>query len=459
MRAKIISIVVAFFVAIILVSGALGRSDRIASSTGVLPPPQTTGSSGTSSSSTGSSTGSTTGSTTGYQVWPDVELVGVQEASGTTSYESEKFHAFRQQFTIQNIPANDSGVAVPGTNPQEYRDDNYTATLYSTCTSIDANSGEYYFTTSNQGETSTETTINDQKTGQNYYVRGYIVNNGDTLTNRIAGSSSGTYHLILGVQDVGDTYYYDSNGNKVDTLFNGTQYSEGTIVCNRFNLNSTSIDTRKTYGQPDLAGELPGDANAPANYINFYNWLYTGGSFVGNAPFVQTNDLSGTSRLQLYGANISYVKPIWVDLSLTRLGPPNANYNAAMDIAGYYIPATDPNYAVAPGNATWANAWNITGTGVVESTDLTINGTAPSPPLEYLNMTMPQPPQGTVNISVALANEATQLSNNFVGWQYFEDAYYQSQFPNAGLPTTDGIPRLWIVDETETNAWSTGTQG
>lgn len=458
MKGKVALAVLVFFVAAIFISGGLGLQPAAASQQPTGGHQITGSTTGSTTSSSSSTTGTTAGS--GYLIWPEVTVTGTQEASGTTSYLNETSHVFRMQMAISNIPASISGQAVPNSNPQQYEDNAYTVVVGIQNAGGDPNASQTSYTLDNRTETGTsfQVTMNNKQ----YNAFGYTVQNGDQLTTRINGAHSQLVYGILAVTQAGDTYTINQNGSKQPvSSWNYTDYFEADLNMNRFNLGSASVDTRKTYGQPDLAGELPGDANAPANYLNFNNWIYKGGSFVGNAPFLATGDQSGTGRLQLYGTGIGYKTAIWTELSMVRFGSPNTAFSNSMQIAAYNIAPTDPNYSVPIGSATWANAWNPFASSALESEPVTLNGNSPSPPLEYLNINMQTPAtgmNGALDVSVAMVDEANQVTNSFTGWQYFEDQAYQGSVPLTTLPISDGVPRLWIVDETATNTLHVNNQ-
>ncbi|RYG43997.1 hypothetical protein EON79_15860, partial [bacterium] len=118
---------------------------------------------------------------------------------------------------------------------------------------------------------------------------------------------------------------------------------------------ATSIDTRKTFGQPNLEGELPGDANAPPAEINFHGWKHKGGLFIGHAPW-SYNDQSGLSRIQISSPGDTGVKA--AILSMFQQGY-HSRFTTALNVGVYFPAATDPNLDVAASSARWPNRWNI----------------------------------------------------------------------------------------------------
>ena len=205
----------------------------------------------------------------------------------------------------------------------------------------------------------------------------------------------------------------------------------------RGNADAVAIDSRKVYGQPDLAGEVSADANAPLRNPNFYGWVYNGGLFAGNAP-QPSGDQSGTARVQLYLSGLpTFVNVVWQDMVLCYLG--SSGTFTADPSYSYSIPSpSDPNLGVASSQATWANAWNLA-TATPEQT-LSLSSFSSG---QYLNF------QGTAlapKMILSLSSEATDLTNGTADWRYFASTAYASA---SGLITSaDAQPRAWILDQT-----------
>ena len=85
--------------------------------------------------------------------------------------------------------------------------------------------------------------------------------------------------------------------------------------------SDAGIDTRRTFGSPNLAGKLPGDPNVPSAPANFGNYTYHGGLFLGNVPS-STGDHSGTARTQLYVQGSGSGTFLAAGLSIMDMGTP-----------------------------------------------------------------------------------------------------------------------------------------
>lgn len=200
-----------------------------------------------------------------------------------------------------------------------------------------------------------------------------------------------------------------------------------------------SVDSRKTYGQPNTDGIYPGiDPNADPRGVNFNGWTYKGGLFVGNMP-VGNGDLSGTARMQVYLKNVpTLVQPVWADLVLAYLGSPTA-YTADTPITIYVPSATDPNIGAPVANTTWDNAWNLANATAIQSFTITSS----TPTMDYLNVQ-----SSTYNplYLMALTNEPSVISAGTTCWRYFASSSYPplpSQFTGS-----DAQPHTWVVDYT-----------
>lgn len=112
------------------------------------------------------------------------------------------------------------------------------------------------------------------------------------------------------------------------------------LVCSSM---GASIDTRKAYGNPNVAGEYPANSNAPPRNVNFKDWIFRGGLFAGVMPLLGS-DRSGIARIQFRTTTTetsgSYLFSV---LSLYYMGSPtdfNSDYtgfDADIDL-GVYVP-------------------------------------------------------------------------------------------------------------------------
>ncbi len=212
---------------------------------------------------------------------------------------------------------------------------------------------------------------------------------------------------------------------------------------------ATNIDTRKLYGQPNLDGQITGDANAESSNVNFNGWTFKGGHFVGNMPS-STGDLSGTARIQLYpqGGSVGANSKI-ACLSLLHLGAP-ASATGDLTIAAYFPSGSDPNISTAYSSTVWSNGW--VKANMTEISNVTLGtGTGLN---EYINWRLNAADLSSLSSSaaskIALAmqteNTATQA------WRYFATAAYQG-LSGMSFPITDSQPRVWLCDRVVGANW------
>jgi len=221
-----------------------------------------------------------------------------------------------------------------------------------------------------------------------------------------------------------------TSGGITNTMLQRNDYN-----LTQHNMDSVPIDSRKIYGQPDIAGEVKEDGNAPLRNANYYGWTYNGGLFAGNSP-TTTPDRSGTARSQFYRSDTTTFTGVTLtDLVLCYLGSPTG-FSSDSHYRIYSVSNTDPSYFVTAATVTWSTAWNI-GTAI------------PGDPLDlstlsygdYANF------QGTTvpnRITLALANEATDVSASTPDWRYFASPEYAVA---SGLITAmDAQPHVWVLD-------------
>lgn len=276
-----------------------------------------------------------------------------------------------------------------------------------------------------------------QGPGTTYSMRGYQVSSSQQKYTFSSTSTGGAARAFL-VREVSGTTYHYANGVRVDdsaTVFDLIKQIEGYNVM-RLNADAVSIDSRRTYGQPNLDGELPGDPNADLRNPSFYGWTYKGGLFAGNVPS-GTGDLSGTARIQAYiTTNPTFVDPIWSAFTCIYLGVGGSFTNIPTYTLS--VPAADdPNLNVAAGIANWGNAWNLATAS--PRSDLTVDNALPIG--EYGCF---QNPGYSAQMIIHLKNEAAAISGNIPYWRYFANLGYATA---SGLITaSDAQPRLWVVD-------------
>lgn len=245
--------------------------------------------------------------------------------------------------------------------------------------------------------------------------------------------------------------YNSSNGQWTDTAV-GTRYDHETITVTdgyynvdyrKLATTALALDSRRTYGQPNLDGELPGDPNAELRNVNFSNWEYKGGLFVGNMP-AATNDLSGTARLQIWpsGGAIN-TNTQYAFLSMLHLGA-GGGTNAA-SLQAFAPLTTDPNYSRTASLTTWENKWDLTTSTVLGGLPLSNS----SPTKEYVTLPLMYQavtngpwlvhPRAASRVGVSLTDESG------FAWRYFCSKAYQTTFATE-YPLLDGAPRVWLID-------------
>lgn len=220
----------------------------------------------------------------------------------------------------------------------------------------------------------------------------------------------------------------------------------------------TSVDTRKTYGDPTVAGAIPGDPNQPGINANFAPWLFKGGLFLGNMP-PNTNDQSGTARVQLYfdaggsgthlGSIVSIYPVDWVDRS---------GYKSHFDVGVFAPTHADPNSITTETTARWSNRWLMTlGTPVsTMSIDFPRTGVDD----DYECAVVPDVPTFGPGLVLALTNEPTEPNLGDTSWFYISSREWQATkikpvgYLGFYIPA-DSRPRIWRLGLTSTTSWNT----
>ncbi len=230
---------------------------------------------------------------------------------------------------------------------------------------------------------------------------------------------------------------------------------------NKILMQGSAIDTRRVFGIPNLAGELPTDPNAPARDVDFTNWVYHGGSFVGSMPPQYGTDESGLSRIQLWGPGPSTGTLLAETAVMADLGCRTSPTGA--ETVGAYIPSSGDLNAqgtAPPSPFNWSMAWAINpqstpGTPIDYSrspiSTLALGSTGTN---DYLNWVIADtssggwimPPRACNYLCFALTDETTGPS-----WHYFGGSPFD---PIAiSLPGSDSQPRIWWVGLTSTTSW------
>jgi hypothetical protein len=228
--------------------------------------------------------------------------------------------------------------------------------------------------------------------------------------------------------------------------------------------SATAIDTRRTHGQPNLDGAEPGDPNAPLMEPRFYGWLYRGGMFVGNMPFL-SGDQSGLARVQLHTPDGP--APRLAFLSLLDKG---ARSGVERPPVGLFIPrADDPNLNFPVEELTWSRGWKIhprqstQGEPEYDKDPLSVYILNPERD-EYANFPLnsktagglhvnPIPPRALTRQCLAIHGEDVAIAQNVVLWRYFAGPAYGTSIPGVTFPDTDSRPRVWALIPVSTHSW------
>jgi hypothetical protein len=227
-----------------------------------------------------------------------------------------------------------------------------------------------------------------------------------------------------------------------------------------------SIDTRKAHGQPNLEGELPGDANAEAANVNFANWIWKGGLFAGNIP-ITTGDQSGLSRMQFRSTTSDGSGTLlFAVMTLFYLGSPAGSTGNVT--FGAYVPASsDSNLNQAESGLTWANRWNILPEPPPQSPSnsdwskhalKTIEFTSSSATQQYYNWGLKSTASGAPvpwthkSVCLAIDDETHINQTTFRAWRYFASRQYESDHPESSS-NKDWAPRIWAVRQDDYDSW------
>ncbi len=266
-------------------------------------------------------------------------------------------------------------------------------------------------------------------------------------------------------------------------------------------VSGASIDTRRSYGNPNAAGSVVPDANWTLQSLNFSTWTFNGGLFVGNMPYTspgdgRSPDRSGTARMQFY---VSGVAPpnddtLFAALRVLDLGAKPYALNGeepvmpGSPVLGSYVAGeSTQNLSVPMNTFTWATRWGIDPSSTMvdpenylnwhpnqatSSTTLTAVTASQSAfgELRTLPLTRTTTPEGfmrrftpsyTRGILVAIFGEADAIGLRYndaatgenqnpggtttgLSWRYFASERYTNPqgFP---FPHTDAAPRLYVL--------------
>ena len=393
-------------------------------------------------------------------------ITKMEEASGTTTYDGETSHVERITFTMPGSggfppPAGTGSTTSTGTTGTTGTTGGDTGPYYTTISTTYHfyalnSSGFVRLTDDATSTTATETTLTLAPVGGTAFdVYGVAVNPGDACTLRITPASQAveTFYVAVSYKE---KYYMHSDGTWFNTSY-GYMWGwfKSDYAISRTAATAVAVDSRMAFGQPNIAGALPGDANALASNVNFYNWTFFGGLFAGNADYFYGNDQSGTARLEVQATLPSTTSIVFEQVTLLNLGP----------ALQFTTPASLTGYDVSSGvsldftTATWANVWPITGAA---SSSLTFGtGTGNVPANEYANFEFSSGHSGL--ICIATTNEASIVTAHTSLWQYFADAAYITALTAANpgstssVPFSDPLARIWLADLTATPVWGAWT--
>jgi len=394
----------------------------------------------------------------------NIAIVAMVEASGTTTYTNDTQHVLRITWQMPgsgggNPPGGNSATATTGTTGTTGNTYTTSSVGYAfavdnpSCTSVSGYSLSQALTEDTSGATVTgPTQITDTNSGQgmSLQVDGFGVNAGDKVTLRIAPTGR-TVHAFLTTYATTNTY--NSTTNQLISSTTLETISRYDYAISRTASDATSIDSRTAFGQPNIAGVLPGDPNVAATAnVNFYQWVYKGGLFAGNSNFLNNNDLSGTARIEAYSSGLgtpAFVQPVFETLTMLAVGsPPQFSTPAVLS------PAQVSSGSTTLSSASWANAWimNVPSTNP-PTVDFTLYANYSGP--EYANFQLGG--YWGNQIGVELTSEAAAISAGTGTWEYFADSSYISSLAAAGStlpgPLADALPRIWVADNIFNDGW------
>lgn len=228
----------------------------------------------------------------------------------------------------------------------------------------------------------------------------------------------------------------------------------------RLNCNDAAIDTRLTFGDPNVAGKVVPDPNASAGYVKFGPWQYKGGLFVGNMPWLASQDRSGTARIQFY-----YDESATPTVRTLTVFHRNSSYDRdTCPTIGAFLPRSNDSNLFSSqslsqreSGLSWGNRWDINPRPVGGTATNEWDEEAISTVSTYLNDDFANFPlqkyqeNGTLiagagtyaagRVCLAVAEESTMTGSSPLGWRYFMSREFE------GVPADaiydDCRPRVW----------------
>lgn len=247
----------------------------------------------------------------------------------------------------------------------------------------------------------------------------------------------------------------------------------------RDGFGDASVTTRKGYGQPNRDGQFPGDPNADLRNLNFGDWIFRGGMFVGNMPN-GTGDRSGQARAQLFAPTVpSLAAPRMTVFTAFQWGRPT-NINGGMTIGLFGTFAGGPE---SESTATWDTRFNITPGSTAPPIPF---GTPETYPLlkfvlggsegdsllsgsitRVFDVGTPNPSNPVLidytthyrtwrlsGLALALHEEGSLVDWGWQGWRYIASKEYFPSLPsNHGLTYRDTAPRIWNIYVANSHNW------
>lgn len=242
----------------------------------------------------------------------------------------------------------------------------------------------------------------------------------------------------------------------------GDDSYEVTANIYKYECDDASIDSRRSYGQPNTEGILPGaDANAPYRAINFGDYRFKGGLFVGKTS--GSPDRSRTARLQLWPQGVTSLTDVKAAcVSVFALNQPTGF--TGTQSYGAYVPKTDSaNLTQTELTATWEKGWTIdpavSGSSGDDRTqthhfalDVLSIPTGDQNHIWSWNLTYPSsvtdlvPPKVGSAVCIALADESSSYAYT---WRYFASKEYIAALPSSSpynaFPANDARARLFLL--------------
>gem|GEM_PF-5995738 len=457
-----------FVAALAFVVGFSGLTSGAGGTAGVATTGSTTGSTTGGSSGSSGTTGST-GLPPGNQPWQGLcRIERVEEFKSQTSYAVNNgatqvlpnMHVARAVLQVAGPPASPPGstsVMVGGTPVNcPWTLDNYS---YTVGTVSPGQEGAVISGSSIQPvAASVPTSSTTSASGVSVPLTAYGEVPIEISSNGPLGSALSPFSVCVGFHLT--AHYTNPNTGQNVSVTRGTyQYYVFNLI--KLPLYGSAIDTRRVYGQPNLAGEYPADPNAPPRNVDFTNWIYNGGCFVGTMPFTSTSDKSGLARMQFWSTLPGgYGTCLAATASLLDMGARSSPTGA--ESVSIYIPSTTDGNGSSPAGLTWAGVWpSIHPSGTsgtpgdytqfpVSTLALSATNTA-----DYLNWNIADtsnggyyiPPNVFKYCCFALTDETTGPS-----WHYFGSTPYSAIATN--FPGTDSQPRIWWFGLASTTNWT-----